>query len=236
MGFVRMAYLPEGKVKLAVGDIHIDGIEVIKPYHMANLPEGMRLHGDLSLCYLGEGVAVCAPEAYDYYKDKLPVKLIKGETAVGSNYPYDAAYNVAIVGKRIFCRVDSTDSVLLKAAREMGYGIINIKQGYSKCSVCPVDSMSAVSGDMSFYRAAEKEGLDVLLVTNGGIKLKGFDNGFFGGCAYMESKSVFSAKGDVRLLPDYEKIKAFLDKRNIKIKQNCGEVVDFGSFIPIWEE
>lgn len=239
MGFLKTPYLPQGRVTLAVGDVEIAAAKVIKPFFLANLPSSMQRHADLSFCYLGEGVAICAPEAYAYYNEKLAfwnVKLVKGEKSVGSNYPCDAAYNVAIVGKRLFCKVDITDSVLLNEAEKLGYKIININQGYAKCSVCPVDENSAISADMSFYKAATKEGVDVLLITNESIVLKGFENGFFGGAAYCSEKGVIKAKGDVPTLPEYGKIKDFLNKRGIEFTGGVGAVTDFGSFIPLWEE
>ena len=118
----------------------------------------------------------------------------------------------------------------------MGYSITNIKQGYAKCSVCPVDEKSAISADMSFYKAAVRDGLDVLLITNDNIRLEGFDNGFFGGCAYMVQSDALGAKGDLRTLPQYEKIEEFLNKRGIAVEKGNGTVIDFGSFIPIAEE
>lgn len=239
MDFLKIPYLPQKKTIVAVGDIDIPHIKVIKPYYAEILPESMRLHADLSFCYLGKGVAVCAPEAYDYYVNKLggfSLKLKKGSSPLGRNHPFDAAYNVAIVGNKMFCRVNITDKVLLETAEQMGYKIVNMNQGYGKCSVCPVDEYSAISADMSFFKAAKKEGIDTLVITNHGIQLSGYDNGFFGGCAYMESKNVFSAKGDIRYLPCYDKITDFLTQRNIAVKISHGPVTDFGSFIPIIEE
>ena len=199
----------------------------------------MQHHADLSFCYLGKGVAVCAPEAYDYYKEKLAftsIELIKCEKEVGSNYPLDAAYNVAIVGGALYCKRTICDGVLLKVAQSMGYEIVNINQGYGKCSVCPVDEKSAISADMSFYKAATKKGVEVLLITNEGICLDGFTNGFFGGCAYMADKNTLCIKGDGKTLPSYEKITEFLKIRGISISVGKGAVTDFGSFIPIMEE
>ncbi len=239
MGFLKTPYLPQGRVIVAVGDVENAAAEVVKPFCLATLPPSMQHHADLSFCYLGEGVAVCAPEAYAYYNEKLAcwnVKLIKGEKSVGSNYPCDAAYNVAIVGKRLFCKVDITDRVLLNEAKKLGYKIININQGYAKCSVCPVDENSAISADMSFYKAAVKEGIDVLRITNEGIILKGFANGFFGGAAYCSKRGVLKANGDMTTLPEYTKIKEFLNKRGMKIEEDVGAVTDFGSFIPLCEE
>ena len=239
MAFLKTPYLPQGRVLLAVGDVKIASAEVIEPFNLAALPFSMRRHADLSFCYLGRGVAVCAPEAYTYYKEKLTpwgIRLIKGDKSVGSNYPYDASYNVAIVGKRLFCKVDITDSTLLSEAKALGYEIININQGYAKCSVCPVDENSAISADMSFYKAAVKNGVDVLLITNGNICLEGFENGFFGGSTYCAQKGVIGAKGDMKTLPEYGKIREFLNKRGIDTAQGDGAVTDFGSFIPLCEE
>lgn len=239
MGFLKTPYLPEGKVRVAIGDIESNTIKIIKPYYAHALPCSMRLHADISFCYLGQGIAVCAPEAFEYYKNPLEstaIKLIKGNASLGGNYPHDAAYNVAIVGKTLYCKKDITDTVLLQTAQALGYKIININQGYAKCSVCPVDSSSAISADMSFYKAAVKEGCDVLLITNDNIKLEGYPNGFFGGCAFMEEKEVFSIKGDITTLPQGDIISQFLKKKNISIKNSAGDVYDFGSLIPIIEE
>lgn len=239
MSFIKVPYLPKGNVRVAVGDIKIEGVKIIKPYKIDSLPKSMQHHADLSFCYLGEGIGVCSPEAYEYYKKELEftsLKLIKGEKSVGSNYPCDAAYNIAIVGKRIFCRMDICDKVLLEKAKSMGYEIINIKQGYAKCSVCPVDEKSAISADMSFYKAATAQGLDVLLITNDNICLEGFENGFFGGCSYMAQKGVLSVKGDLKFLLQHSEIEEFLKKRKMSIKNGSGKVFDFGSFIPITEE
>lgn len=239
MSFIKIPYLPQKAVTVGVGDIELEGVRVIKPYLIEGLPASMQHHADLSFCYLGDGVAVCAPEAYEYYLNELSftnLKLVKGEKRVGCNYPLDAAYNVAIVGKRLYCKVTVCDSVLLRTAEAMGYEIININQGYAKCSVCPVDENSAISADMSFYKKAVQGGLEVLLITNDSILLEGFDNGFFGGCAYMAKKSVMSVKGSFKSLPQYEKIKEFLHKRGITAETGSGYVTDFGSFIPICEE
>ncbi|MBQ6794768.1 MAG: hypothetical protein IJO83_01335 [Clostridia bacterium] len=239
MSFIRVPYLPDKKVTVAVGDREQAGVRVIKPYRITCLPQSMQHHADLSFCYLGGGVAVCAPEAYDYYKKQLAftsIELIKGEKEVGSNYPLDAAYNVAIVGGVLYCKKAICDGVLLKVAQSMGYEIVNINQGYGKCSVCPVDENSAISADMSFFKAATKKGVEVLLTTNEGISLPGFENGFFGGCAYMTDKNTLCIKGDGKTLPSYEKITEFLKIRGISISEGKGAVTDFGSFIPIMEE
>lgn len=238
MDFVKTPYLPVKKPALAVGDVENNNIKIIKPYYAAILPDILRLHADLTFCYLGEGVAVCAPESFDYYSkafSDIPLTIIKGEKSLDRHYPGDASYNVAIVGKKIFCKTAITDRRLLDTAEKLSYKIIDMNQGYGKCSVCPVSEKSAISADMSFYKKAEKEDIEVLLVTNETILLPGYSNGFFGGCAYMEDKNTLAVKGDLTRHPDYLKISDFLEKQGICIKNTEGPVCDFGSFIPIAE-
>lgn len=240
MKVTKLPYLPEGRPIVAVGDIELFGVKIIKPYYHSELPDGLRKHGDLTFAYLGEGVAVCAPESYDYYAAHLqsyPIRLIKGSRKLKSTYPGDCAYNVATVGKRMFCRVDAADETLLDEAVKKGFKIINIKQGYAKCSVCPVNENAAVSADVSFYRTALDEGIDCLLVTNSAIGLKGYDTGFFGGTAFMYDKYALSANGDLTKHPDAERIKNFLKKYNAEIKIiNKGKLTDFGSLSVIITE
>lgn len=241
MNFVKTPYIPQGKTAIGIGDITHDGINIIKPFYLEKLPIALRYHADLSFCYLGEGVAVCAPESYEYYKkafENTSLELIKGEKYLDMHYPLDASYNVAIVGNKMFCKKDITDRVLLNKAQECGYEIININQGYGKCSVCPVSQNSAISADMSFCKAAEKHGIEVLCTTNDTIMLPGYNNGFFGGCAYLYDKNTLFTKGDITTHPDYEKIALFLEKQKITVmcRKTKDFLCDFGSFIPIWEE
>lgn len=240
MDVLQTPYLPKKRVKVFVGDLNLDNALGIEPFDKLNLPPALLKHADLSFCYLGSSVAVCAKGSYEYYSKKLksfPIRLIEGDTAPDLHYPYDCAYNVAIVGKKMFCKVNITDKKLLSVAKEMGYEIININQGYAKCSVCPVDEMSAISADKSFCDAAQRKGVDVLLITNDTILLPPYKNGFFGGSAFMADGNTLVVNGSLSTHPYKSRIEAFLQKRNIVIvNAKEGNLFDFGSFIPLMEE
>ena len=109
-----------------------------------------------------------------------------------------------------------------------------MKQGYTKCSISPVDELSVITGDKGVAAAGEKAGLDVLLISNVNICLAGYKNGFFGGSTGMGSNDELLINGDISTLPDCKKIKEFLEKRNIRIKSiKEGEVTDIGSILPL---
>ena len=159
---------------------------------------------------------------------------IEGKSIIGSNYPGDSAYNVGIVGKKCFLNKNVCDGTLYDILISEGYEIIQVNQGYTKCSICPIDENSFITGDVSIARAGENSGMEVLLISNEGISLPGYKNGFFGGCCGMSDENELLINGDSDLLSDSAKIKDFLLSKGITIKNlRNGEVIDIGSIIPL---
>lgn len=230
-------YLPDKEVSVFIADTKINGATVITPPSIDILPVSMRRHADLGIVIISSKKAVCPPESYAYYKNALSdygFKIVEGKNSLGRHYPKDSAYNVGIVGKKCFLNKKVCDEVLYETLLTEGYKIIEAKQGYSKCSICPIDENTFITGDVSIARAGENAGMEVLLISNDNIALSGFSNGFFGGCCGMGSKNELLINGDIDLLPDSEKIRDFLSSKNITIKKlKEGEVLDIGSIIPL---
>ncbi len=192
-------------------------------------------HADLAMCVLGENV-VCAPSLYEKFKEiKSPdfidgVNFIKGSSEPCEPYPNDILYNAAVVGKTIFCRIDKTDKILLEIAEKNGYHIVNVRQGYARCSTLPVTDSALITSDSGIFSAALKCGFDALSVTNDGVLLDGFPNGFIGGCGGLfENKLIFS--GDISKHRDYEKIKEFCSEHSVEICFTSEPLYDFGSIL-----
>lgn len=237
MKFISTPYLPGNKVLLFIADCNIAEAEVITPPSVDVLVPSMRRHADLGIVIVSEKKAVCAPEVYDYYKDALSpygFEVVKGKKSVGRHYPEDCAYNVGIVGKKCFLSKSVCDEHLFDILISEGFEIIEVKQGYTKCSLSPIDENSFITGDYIIAQEGKKRGMDVLLIENKGIVLPPYENGFWGGCCGMGDKDTLIVNGDISTLPFGEKIKEFLDRKNIKIqKSKEGEVVDIGSVIPL---
>ena len=237
MEFLTTPYLPKNKASLYIADCDIDGATVVKPASIEVLPPSMRRHADLGIVIVSNNKAVCPPETCDYYKEKLSpygFEIIKGKRSVGSNYPGDCAYNVGIVGKKCFLSKSVCDEHLYDILISEGYNIIEIKQGYAKCSICPIDENTFITGDCGIAKKGAENGLEVLLIENDGIILPPFKNGFWGGCSGMENCDTLLVNGDVSLIPAGDKIQKFLDSKNIKIKKlKDGQVLDIGSIIPL---
>lgn len=231
-------YLPKGRVRLYVGSVRLPGATGIEPFRSPRLPENLRRHADLTLCYLGRGRAVCSPDSFPYYDKLLPgITLKRGITELDRHYPGDSAYNVCIVGGKVFCKIKITDPCLLDEAHKLGYEIYDINQGYAKCSVCPVSENAAISADASFLRAARAAGVDCLEVSQDFVRLSGYPNGFFGGAAFLSDEKTLSINGSLDMCPETDRIKSFLSRFNIGVSScGAGAVTDFGSLIALTHE
>ena len=237
MEFITTPYLPKNKVSLFIAGCDIEGAEVITPPSIDGLIPSMRRHADLGIVIVSEKRAVCPPETYDYYKKALSpygFEIIKGKRNVGMHYPEDCAYNVGIVGKKCFLTKNVCDEHLYEILISEGFEIIETKQGYAKCSICPIDENTFITGDCSIAKKGIENGFEVLLIENDKIALPPFENGFWGGSCGLGDRDTLIVNGDITCIPSGDKIKKFLDSKNIKIqKSKEGEIWDIGSIIPL---
>lgn len=237
MKFISSPNIPEKRVTLFISAADIPASTVIPPAPLKKLPSALQHHADLGICVVSSKKAVCPPDSYEYYSEKLSpygFEIIKGKNSLDCHYPGDSAYNVCIVGKKCFLNKNVCDEALLDILTSVGYEIINVKQGYTKCSICPIDENSIITADASISIAAKEQGMDVLLITNRGIKLPGYDNGFFGGCTGLYDKHTLLLNGEIKYLPESDAVKVFLNKKGISIKElKKGPVTDIGSILPL---
>ena len=208
-------------------------IDYIKSFDLKNLYHPVNTHPDMQIHFVCDKTAVVAPEAYDYYKEALPkeIKLIKGVKSPESKYPFDIGYNVARVGKKIIGKLDFVDPVIKDIYQSQGYELINVNQGYAKCSLCVVDENSVITEDEGLFRALSQK-MDVLKVESGNVALKGFENGFLGGASGFLGKNKLAFFGDIKLHPNYNDIKFFTEERKIDIiTLSSTKLEDFGSIL-----
>lgn len=191
-------------------------------------------HPDLACCLIGKEL-IASPELFYFLKkEKFPFKIIKGLAIPKSKYPSDIAYNAAIVGSFLFCKKKYTDPVLLQKASEAKMTVIDVKQGYSKCSVAAISSNALITSDRGIYKQATELGIDALEVTPNGILLDGYAHGFIGGCCVKKEKKIIFA-GDLSRHPDFDRITTFCKEHGtITEYTEAFQLTDLGSpvFIP----
>lgn len=191
---------------------------VIKTPKLNNVCEQISGHTDIMLHVLNETTLVCEESVFDYFKDKLPdFNIIKGTARLSSGYPYDIAYNTARVGNNIFCCEKYTEKTILNFYYEHDFKIVNIKQGYAKCSICAVSDNAIITQDTGIYKAAGKNGIDALLIHDEGVRLDGFKNGFIGGASGLLDTHTLAFNGNINYHADCGKITDFCNKYNVNI-------------------
>lgn len=192
-------------------------------------------HADIAFHILNEKYAVAAPEVYDYYCSLFGKEhIIMGKHKIKSTYPGDIAYNIARIGKIAFHYKKYTDNIIFEYYKQNGVKLINVKQGYSKCSVCIVSEKAIITQDKSIAQAAIDNNIDALLISEGQIKLKGFPYGFIGGATGLISRETLVCSGNAENHPDYCRIKAFCNKYGVNVCSLYDDILeDIGSIIPI---
>lgn len=211
------------------------GLEIIKTLPEKNLQREVAFHPDMVLFPMGVGEILTAPSVWCHYKRKLKdfgIIVSKGHTDPKGNYPEDIPYNAVTMENLLLHRLDMTDSKILDFARRKGLASVNVKQGYSKCSLALVDNRSGITSDRGIYNALGKKGYDILLIEPGNIELPGMEYGFIGGATGHISHDEMVITGRLEGHPDKDRIIGFIESKGIKIHflSNC-PIMDIGTII-----
>jgi len=247
MNFLSKPFIPDKKVKKII--ISCDcpsniitnlgkmNIEIIKTLKNPNLCDGLSGHADLQVNVFKDCIITPA-FAYEYYKMLLPeFNVIKGKSDVVSKYPNDIAYNASFVNNHLVHNTKFSDKVILDLYLNNGYKILNVRQGYTKCTTCIVSDNAVITEDHGIAIKLMETGVDVLLISQGDVTLNGFNNGFLGGASGLIDKNKLAICGNIQKHNDCKSILKFAKKHNVEIVSLSDDyIVDIGSIIPIFEE
>lgn len=247
--YVKDPNLPGKKVSLALVDGRVPydieksladkKIRLIKTKKIKELYDAISYHPDIMLCHVGENEIVAAPnipESVIYSLENEGFKIIYGKKVLSGKYPLDIPYNVALFGKHAVCNMKHADDVLLDVLTGKGYKIINVNQGYAKCSISIINADALVTSDRGIHNILSENNFKSLLITPGHIRLFEMNYGFIGGAAGRISSSDIAFLGDVNLHPDATKINNFLNDNNKQpISLGKNQMIDLGTLIPLKE-
>lgn len=161
-------------------------------------------HPDMFMCRLGAG-------------DGAPVIRCRDLTTLSETYPYDIPWNAACTGRYFIHNLRYTAPQLLHAARESGCVMIDVRQGYAKCSTVIVDEDSVITYDRGIAGSCLAAGMNVLTVRPGHVLLPGYDTGFIGGASGRVGDTVIF-NGDLSSHPDFDRIVNFISSCGLRIK------------------
>lgn len=211
-------------------------IRFYKSCNLDFLYSPVNTHPDMQIHFINSTCAVAAPSAYEHYRSILPrsVTLHKGNADPGRTYPWDCAYNVANLAKKVIGNLLYTDSKIKELYAKLDYEFINVKQGYTKCNLCIIDKNSVITEDAGLAKTLQKYDIEVLKLSSYETKLKGFKNGFIGGASGCISPGKIAFLGNLSYYTDKIIIEKFIKQRGVDIIYlSSTEPEDFGSVLYI---
>lgn len=244
MVLVEKSNLPQNEIALAAvsktayeikGYLKSHKIELIEIEPSPLITDGTTAHSDLHLLHLGGKKLILSREQQgsEQYLSSLGFSVKVLSSPLGSIYPEDVPLNAAVFGSRVIFNPVTVTPL----ADFSDFAAISVRQGYTKCSVVPVNAHTIITDDSAIAQKAEASELDVLLVSKGDVRLPGREYGFIGGCCGLIAPDKMLFNGDLSTHRDGEKIKAFLSAHGVSCV--CvGEypLTDIGGILPLAEK
>lgn len=158
------------------------------------------------------------------------MNVIKSKNYLQSSYPYDVILNGFYLESLFVHNIKYTDEVLLELNSEKK--LVNIKQGYSKCSTAIVSCKAVITSDTGIAKALHSENIDVLLLPPGDILLPGLDYGFIGGCCGLIDERLLAFYGHLDNYAFKSEVVTFLRKHKVEpLFLSKGKLIDRGSIL-----
>ncbi|MBQ2242492.1 MAG: hypothetical protein II319_10155 [Clostridia bacterium] len=211
--------------------------EIIQLPPDPSLPEAVNGHSDLLIFKFDNKLVTrkiyypTAKEKIDLICQKSGCELILSDAEADDKYPNDCGLCAAVSGRNIICRKASADREILRLANDLEYNLLNVPQGYSKCSCAVLADGAIVTSDRGIATVTVKNGIDTLLISEGNVELPGYSYGFLGGASGLGGNILYFC-GDLKSHPDHEAIEVFARKHNTEcISLSDEKLYDVGSLI-----
>jgi hypothetical protein len=211
-------------------------IETVKVRDYPLFSGSVASHADMSFFHYGNDELFCLNGiAAGEWAENF--NLIHAGEPANDSYPDNVVLNCVRLPRCLICNSITVSEKILEKAYRDSLGIIDTKQGYTKCSVCVLNSESIITDDVSIYNSASKVLSDVTFVTKGSIILENMNYGFIGGCTGLIDKQTVAFNGRIDSHPDHNKIYDALARNGLTaLELTDGKLEDIGSIIPINEK
>jgi len=232
--YVIIDYRASEEIQNYLKKLNIGPIKSIKCNELHEPVDG---HPDMVIFPIDFKTFVAAPNVYDYYRNvlgSLGIKVIKGGKTLSRNYPEDIAYNVARIGRYALHNTKHTDQVLKYYLEEAGIQFIHVNQGYTKCSIAPVSDNKALTSDFLIHEKLISYNIDCMYIDPKVVYLKGYNNGFIGGCTGLINEKIFLSTGKIFDENISVSLREFIQSSGyIYDEASKQQITDLGTLIPI---
>lgn len=159
-------------------------------------------------------------------------KIYKSNSTLKMEYPSNICLNSLSIRNLFVHFIKFTDTNLLSIVKDKK--LINVKQGYTKCSTCIVNDNAIITSDVSISKALSLQKIDVLLIPPGDILLPGLNYGFIGGATGLIEDNVLAFYGHLDHYLYGKEVLAFLKKHKVEPAfLRDGKLIDRGSIFRI---
>ena len=190
--------------------------QVVRTKANKSVLKGLDTHPDILVHPLPNGELLVDRDNLDYYKEIFKdKKIIPSCSSLSEKYPGDIHLN-AFAFKKIFIHnLKHTDQVILDYYKNRGYELVNINQGYAKCS-CLVTQDFVITSDGGIFESL-RDLIPIYKIDHGQIKLQNFNYGFIGGASGVLGKKIFFT-GDFSHHSSHEEILKIINEYDYEIE------------------
>lgn len=245
MKYIEKPNLPQNRVGVvaisslaneSIESLNGLGIKALKIKPDLRLPFPVNSHADLQILHVRNETFFIQSEHLCVGESDIKFNTIKISDLPGNKYPNDVRLNCAIIGNKIICNKKTIAKEILEFAEKSNFKVINVNQGYTKCSVCVVNENAIITDDKSIFSAVGNFFDDVQLISKKSIRLDGYNYGFIGGCCGKIDKNKIAFNGAIESHTDYKSIIDFLNRNNVKcVELHQNRLTDIGGIIPLVE-
>ena len=213
------------------------GLDFLEVPKCSKVYDAINGHVDIQLNVINkkEKKIIVHKDIDDNFKESLKafnITYIESFSSLEDVYPKNVLLNAAILDDYIIHNFKYTDTNLLACIKSKKS--INVKQGYSKCSILPIREKAVITNDSGIYKALIKENFDVLLLPPGDIILPGLNYGFIGGVGGKITSDILAFHGDLDYYCYGDVVKLFLKKYDVKpVYLKPGKLFDRGSLFTL---
>ncbi len=179
------------------------------------LPPTIASHPDILFYRLPEGKVLIGREYYCLNKpffDDIGADFITCGKTPSGEYPHDILLDALGVKDTLYGKEGFVSNELIRSFSKF----VPVKQGYARCSVAMLSDSCAVTADRGISAALKKDGISVLDIRPGNIRLDGYDTGFIGGAGGRLKDGLYCFFGSLTSHPDGEAIIQFASEHKIK--------------------
>lgn len=216
-----------------INSLKKNNFDVIKIPRDNNLYKAIDGHTDIQLNILDTNTIIVNKNIDLTFKELLKrknINFIESFSTLSSKYPNNISLNAYITDNYLIHNLKFIDKKILDYCKNKK--IINVKQGYTKCSILPLREKAIITNDNGIYNTLKSEGFDILLLPFGDIELSGLNYGFIGGVGGMISSDCMAFFGSLDNYTYGQEVKNFLYKYDIKpIYLNNTKLIDRGSLL-----